>query len=261
MNAEAIDQAVREFLRARQTMVPLPGLSEACRPHSLADGYAIQAAFIEASGAPVAGWKVGCTSEVAQRMLGVGNPFFGPVFERACLTSPAAPRAADFHMTALECEFAFRLGRDLPASAGPYDRDRVIQAIEAVIPAIEVVSTRFDAFVTAGGPQIVADCGANGALVLGEPEPDWEDLELDSQPVALAIDGAAKAEGAGSAVLGHPLNAMIWFVNHFIEQAGDLAAGQVVSTGTCTGLTPIGAGQSALADFGNLGEVRIRFAA
>jgi 2-oxo-3-hexenedioate decarboxylase len=241
-------------------MVPLPGLPDACRPRSLADGYAIQAAFIDAFGVPVSGWKIGCTSEVAQRMLGVEEPFFGPVFAPAILTSPATTRAADFHMTALECEFAFRLGHALPASGGPYDRDRVIRAIDAVIPAIEIISTRFEAFATAGGPQIVADCGANGALVLGEPDPDWEDLELDSHPVALAIDDRPQAEGSGSAVLGHPLNAMIWFVNHFIEQAGDLAAGLVVSTGTCTGLTPIVAGQSARADFGNLGEVRLHLA-
>lgn len=260
MTPEAIDQAVGELLRARRTMARLPGLPEACRPLSLADGYRIQQAFVQAFDGPIAGWKIGCTSEAAQRILGVEEPFFGPVFAPAILESPAEPSAADFHMTALECEFAFRLGRDLPADAAPFGRDQIIEAIDAVLPAIEIISTRFDNFAASGGPQIVADCGANGALVLGEPEEHWVDLELDSHPVALTIDGLTAVEGSGSAVLGHPLNAMIWFLNHLAEQGGQLFAGQVVSTGTCTGLTPIDAGQQACADFGCLGEVRLALA-
>lgn len=261
MTPEAVDQAVRELLQARRTMTRIPGLPAACCPNSMGDAYIIQKALIDRIELPVAGWKIGCTSEVAQRILGVAEPMYGPVFASAVIQSPAALPSAALPMMALECEFAFRLRRDLLAGEGPFGRDQVIQAVGAVIPAIEVISTRLDDFAKYGGPQIVADCGANGALVLGEPEMDWEDMELDSHPVSLAVDGVPRATGAGNAVLGHPLNAMIWFVNHFTEAGEDLHAGDVISTGTCTGLLPISAGETAVADFGCLGLVQIRFEA
>ena len=40
-----------------------------------------------------------------------------------------------------------------------------------------------------------------------------------------------------------------------------IKAGEVVSTGTCTGVTPIAPGQTLVADFGDLGRVEVRFIA
>lgn len=258
MTPEAIQEAVQHLSRARREMTRLPGLPESCRPATMDEAYAIQAAFIDAWEAPVGGWKVGCTSDVAQKMLAVDEPFYGPVFQPLIHPSPASLPAADFHMLALECEFAFRLGQDLPAGGGPYERERVIGAVAGLIPAIEVISTRLDDFTAYGGLQIVADCGANGALVLGQETSDWQSLRLDEHTVRLAIDGEQKAEGTGRAVLGHPLNALIWFVNRRIEHGRGLKAGEVITTGTCTGLTPTAAGRSALADYGPLGRIEVR---
>jgi 2-keto-4-pentenoate hydratase len=38
-----------------------------------------------------------------------------------------------------------------------------------------------------------------------------------------------------------------------------LEAGQLVSTGTCTGLVTLKAGEKAVADFGELGAVEVQF--
>jgi 2-keto-4-pentenoate hydratase len=38
-----------------------------------------------------------------------------------------------------------------------------------------------------------------------------------------------------------------------------LKSGEIVMTGTCSGLTPIEAGDEARADFGELGQVRAAF--
>jgi 2-keto-4-pentenoate hydratase len=259
MTPKAIDEAVQHLLRARREMTRLPGLPASCRPQTPADGYAIQEAFIAAWGQPLAGWKVGCTSQVAQAMLGVDEPFYGPVFAPLLHHSPAVLPAADFHMLALECEFAFRLAYDLPAEGAPYDRDKVMAAVDALLPAIEVISSRVGDLATAGGPQVIADCGVNGALVVGEARADWQGLRLDEHRVRIAIDGEGRGEGTGAAVLGHPLNALIWFVNRRAEHGRGLLAGEVVTTGTCTGLTPVAPGQSAVADYGELGRIELRF--
>jgi len=98
-----------------------------------------------------------------------------------------------------------------------------------------------------------------GALILGAERADWQDLALDEQPMRLLIEGVQKAKGTGAAVLGHPLNALIWFVNQQNKRGLGLRAGEVVTTGTCTGLVPVSAGQTAIADFGALGPVSVRF--
>lgn len=259
MTPEGVGEAVEAMLAARREMRRIPGLPEAGAPATFDEAYLVQDAFVLRSGLGVGGWKVGCTSEAAQKMLGVSEPFFGPVFSPAIFRSPAEPSAASFHMLALECEFAFRLGRDLPAREEPYGRERIIESVQAVVPAIEVISTRLDDFKAYGGLQITADCGANGALVLGQEIRDWQDLDLDRHEVKLVVDGLEKAKGTGVAVLGHPLNALIWFASKMHERGRGLRTGEVISTGTCTGLVPVEPEQQAVADFGALGTVEVKF--
>lgn len=259
MTPEGVAAAVQAMLQARRDMQALPGLPEAGRPANLDEAYLLQDAFVLASQLGVGGWKVGATNEAAQKMLGVPEPFYGPIFSPVMFRGPAEPPAGGFHMLALECEWAFRLGRDLPAEAGPHGRDTVVGAIQVAIPAIEVISTRLDDFKAHGGVQLTADCGANGGLVLGPEIGGWQDLDLDSHPVRLLIDGQEKAQGDGSAVLGHPLNALIWFANKMQERGRGLRTGEVISTGSCTGITPVEPEQQAVADFGELGRVEVRF--
>jgi 2-keto-4-pentenoate hydratase len=259
MTPEGVAQAVAAMLQARRDMRTLPGLPEAGRPASFDEAYLVQDAFVVASGLGIGGWKIGCTSQVAQEMLSVTEPFFGPVFSQMINRSPAEMAASGFHMLALECEFAFRFGRDLPVKEAPSERATIMAAVQTMIPAIEVISTRLDDFVAHGGIQIAADCGANGALILGQEVRHWQDLDLEAHEVRLIIDGQEKARGTGAAVLGDPLNALIWFVHKQHERGRGLRTGEVISTGTCTGLTAVEPEQRAVADFGDLGAVEVRF--
>lgn len=259
MQPEAIRQAVEQLMAARRDMRLLPGLPARCRPETLDDAYAIQDAFVRAWGGEVAGWKIGATSPDALQKLGLEGPFYGPVFSPLIMRSPAEPAAAKYNMRAVECEFAFRLGEDLPARGRPYSKDEVTRAIQAVIPAIELIDTRYDSFADYGGIALVADCGANGGLVLGDEIADWRAIDLPQHAVALEVAGERKAEGTGKAVMGHPLEALFWFVNARTERGAGLRTGEVVSTGTCTGLSLIAPDQTAIADFGELGRLQVRF--
>ena len=71
-------------------------------------------------------------------------------------------------MPAIEGEFAFRLGRDLPPRKEEYSYDEVRDAIEAAAGAIEIVGTRIAGGLAGKGRFLVtADGGANIALVTG----------------------------------------------------------------------------------------------
>lgn len=259
MREDAIREAAEQLVAARRDMRLLPGLPERCRPRTPDDAYAVQEAFLRFWGGGVAGWKVGATSAEALRMLALDEPFYGPVFSPLIMRSPAEPAAAKYNMLAIECEFAFRLGDDLPARGRPYSRDEVADAVQAVIPAIELIDTRYDSFTDYGGIALLADCGASGGLVLGEELTDWGTIDLPAHRVTLDVDGERRAEGTGKVALGGPLEALFWLVGHRLGRGAGLRAGEVVTTGTCTGLTLIAPDQTAIADFGELGKVQVRF--
>ena len=74
-------------------------------------------------------------------------------------------------------------------------------------------------------------------------------------------DGETVAEGVGANALGDPLNVLEWTANHLSALGDGIKAGEVVSTGTCTGVTPIAPGETLIADFGTLGCVEVRIIA
>lgn len=261
MSAEGIREACERFRRVREGGAPLAGLPESCRPQSAEDGYAIQEAFIASCGQAVVGWKVGATAPETQRLFGVTEPFYGPILAPVVFASPAELPAADFPMRGIECEFAFRLAADFARREEPYGVDEVAERVSAPIPAIEIVSPRLDHPVRYGAPSAIADCGVNGGLVLGAANLEWQEIDLAAHEVRLVIDGGQKAAGTGALVLGHPLNVLAWFVNRYTAGGRTLPAGQIVSTGTTTGLVILEPGQTALADFGTLGQISLRFRA
>lgn len=260
MTPEAVEEAVRLLLAARGDHRRLAGgLPASCRPQTSDDGYAVQDAVRIALGARVAGWKIGCTSAEACRILNADGPFAGPVLESLVADSPATLVGSAFHMRGLECDFAFRLAEDLPPQSAPFRAEDVALAVECLHPAIEIVDTRVEPWTEVGVPTLIADNGANGALVLGPAVTGWHSTDLAQVGVRLTVDGTLCKTGSGREVMGHPLAALAWLANHRAARAGGLKAGEIVATGTCTGFIEVSARSRALADFGALGSVDLTF--
>lgn len=258
MTPEQIEGAARQISAAREDGRLLQGIDEAAAV-TIEDGYRIQDAFMASWNKPLAGWKVGATAPKVQEVYGVEEPFYGPFYAPDVFASPAHPHAATFGHHCIECEFAFRFARDLPARDEPYAREEILDAVEVVIPAFELISPRFDSVLQNNVGLAAADCGLNGGLVLGEPYAGWRDLDLATHAVVLAVDGERIAEGTGANVLGHPYNVLDWLANALPKRGLGLKAGEIVSTGTCTGFHYIEPGQRAVADYGTLGRIEVTF--
>jgi 2-keto-4-pentenoate hydratase len=166
MSQAQIEEAVELLIAARGDHRRLDAFPPSCRPESFEDGHAVQEAFVKAWSVPVAGYKIGCTSLEAQKMLGSPGPFPGRVFAPVLLKSPAKVAAKAFHRLGIEPEFAFTMARGLPARPAHYTREEVADAVAAVHGAIELVDSRWTDWIKAGIASIVADNGANGGLVL-----------------------------------------------------------------------------------------------
>lgn len=266
LSPHAAEAAAHVLLNARACVQAIDGLPEQLRPETTLDGYAIQAAFARVAGWQVAGWKIGCTAEDQRRYLKVDEPFFGRVYVPTLVDSPAELPAARLHWCKVEGEFAFRMARDLPIRAEPWTAADVADHIASLHGSIEIVSPRYADWLAVGAPSIIADNAANGALVLGAGRTDWQAVDLRQATVRMLVDGVEIGAGTAGMAYGSPLDALTWLVNRLCDQryaGGDggvaLRAGQVVSTGTCTGIHALQAGQTARTEYGDLEPVEVRF--
>ena len=218
--------------------------------------YALQQEVLRQIGDPSDSWKVGSTSAEAQAALGTTEPGAARVPSRFRFTSPAAVPIFAVHDAKLEAEFAFRLGRDLPPRDDDYTADEVTEAIDGIAPSLEIVGSRLAGGLTGSGrAAVTADGGANIALVTGEFIADWQRFDLPSHQMTVTINGELIASGEGRRALGNPFNVMVWLANRQRRRDG-LRAGEVATTGTCSGLMDLSAGDVIVADYGTLGALQ-----
>lgn len=259
MKQDAADRAAAALAEARWSGSTIPGFAEDCRPTVVDDGYQVQAAFRAQWKDKLAGWKIGATAKPIMEKFGISEPFCGPFYAASVHASPARLPASRFNYLVIETEFAYRLGRDLPARAQGYTRAEIVEAVDALIPAFELIDCRLAALPLNDAPAAIADCGLNGGMVLGPVLTDWHSIDVPNHKVRLLVDGAPKGEGTGASALGDPRNVLDWVVNKLSKAGVGLEKGQIFTTGTCTGVVTLEKGQTAVGDFGKLGKVEVRF--
>ena len=254
--------AAQTIASARRHRTPLSPLDADVAPHDEAEGYLIQTAVADLLspdfGVQV-GYKIGCTSAVMQAYLEIPHPCGGSVFARGVHESGVSLRHRDFVRVGVECEIAVRLAHDLAPSAAPFTADAVAQAVEAYLPAIEIVDDRYVDWQTLGAPTLVADDFFAAGCVLGKPvarsvAPDL--LEVVGRAV---INGDEAGRGTGADVLGHPHHALAWLANHLAAGGKGLRAGQIVLTGSLVKTVWLGAGDEVVMDLSGLGTVAVDF--
>jgi 2-keto-4-pentenoate hydratase len=230
----------------------IPELPEATRPSDIPTGYAIQAELDDLVGRRV-GWKIAATGAGGQAALGVGHPLAGPLYERFSVPPGGALDFSGIRMRTVEAEFGFVIARDLSAAEAPYDRQTVLAALGAFVPAIEIPNTRYDSHRAVGGPQLVADAACAGFYVLGEQVSDYDPAALPAAGVILTTT-AGSGEGSGAKVLGDPVEAVRWLADALATQGRQLSADDVVITGSAVAIRDPGLGP-VVADFGKLGSL------
>jgi len=232
------------------------------RPTSRAEAYAAQAALEGFSAHPLFGWKIAATSTAGQQHINVGGPLAGRLLAERVFPGGTAITLRGNQMLVVEGEFAFRMGRDLAPRRSAYTRAEVQEAVATLHPAIEVPNSRFRPFEKAGEAQLIADNACAEYFLLGEAAPEsWRQVDLVNHTVT-ALDGAGQAHiGSGASVLGDPLLALAWIANELSSIGVTLAAGQVVTTGTCFKPFAVKPGDHVRMDFGVLGRIDVRFAA
>jgi len=263
MNAEAIERAADLLAQARLERRCFERLPEDCRPADLAAAYTVQDALharLAAAGCgAVAGHKIGCTTPVMQKFLGIATPCAGDVLAPTVQHQSGTFQHAGFRHVGVECEIAVRLAHDLPAPGAPYAQARVGEAIGACMAAIEVVDDRYVDYRALDTPTLVADDFFAAACVLGAPVEAWRELDLAAIRGRMTINGAEVGAGRGGDILGHPLEALAWLANTRAARGRHLAAGAFVLLGSVVETRWVEAGDLVEVAIDGLGGASARF--
>jgi 2-keto-4-pentenoate hydratase len=240
------------LLAARRTGRPIETLPAALAPRTADAAYAVQDTVAPKLGR-VAGWKVGAPNPTAE-------PNCAPLFAELMAPSPARWPAARLRLRGIEGELAFRFGAALPSRTAVYSEEEVWAAIDTLHPAIELVESRFADFRAMDKLVLLADNGSNGAFFYGDAVRDWRGVDFLRQPAELTIDGKAVASATGGNAAGHPRRLLAWLANHSAGRGRGIAAGDIVTTGTHTGLIFAAAGATVTVRFAGLGEATLTLA-
>ena len=242
-------RAAELLLHARATRQWLEALPEGARPGTKADAYAIQDMVAHRLG-PVVGWKVGSATLHSE-------PFRAPIHSATLrIEDPRLP-AEMFHVIGVEAEIVYCFARDLLPRMTPYTQDEVLAAVHWMHPAVEIVDTRFAAFGSVDPLSQRADQQNHGALSVGPALENWSAVDPVTQPVQLTIDGTVRFDGPGQNSAVDPVRLLVWMANHGTHALGGLRAGQVVTTGSCTGTIFVEPGTHIAAAFPGLGAIEI----
>jgi 2-keto-4-pentenoate hydratase len=231
MDHQAIAAELLRQHDKREQSRPLHGLLAKA---DLENAYAVQQRFVrllrDRGGVAVAGYKVALTSKRMQAMCGIDHPAAGVVLANRVYPSGVTLKAADFGRVGLEFEIGVRIGRDLPASSGPFTFEKLADSVAAVCPAFEVVDDRRANYAELEIATLIADNAWNAGIVLGTWRTEWPDLAAVRGTVKL--NGVEIDAGHGRDVLGHPFAPLVWLAERLAQTGAGLRAGDVVLTGS-----------------------------
>ncbi|MFJ4291355.1 2-keto-4-pentenoate hydratase [Cupriavidus sp. NPDC089707] len=214
--------------------------------------YAVQDATLARIG-PVGGWKVGAGGPGQE-------PTCAPLPAAGLLPHGVALQGSGWRLRGIEVEVAFVLGASLPPRDKPYTHHDIEAALAHVVPAIEIVESRLEDWLGAGRDAQLADLLSHGALVMGRPRVftrDW--LHLGALEATLRFGRRTVAHTIGGHQSPDIGALLVWLANHCAARGVGLKAGQVVTTGTCTGLLLASAGSRVSGAIEGLGTVTVRF--
>ena len=225
---------------------------------TLADAYAVQDALVEvreSSGARRSGWKLGITSPVKQRVMGIAHPLFGRMFADGERASGSRVDLAAFIAPRTEPELAIGLAGEIDPAM---DRTALARAVGWIAPAIEITDSRYRSG-TRTAVELVADNTSSAGYVIGPRIAVGDAPPFDALATDLVRNGSIARHGSTADVLDHPLNALAALAVHLAAHGLRARAGDVILSGAITDAIPVAAGDTIATRIAGLGIASVTF--
>lgn len=249
---------IAAFVEARRTQQALSQLPEPVPP-DFNRAFRLQCAITRHLGWTQIGWKIGCTSERAQKALNSPGPFPGPLFaERRFASGDQVPTIAS-NRRVVEPEVAFTMAKDLPPRGTPYTVGEVLAAVASIHPVIEIVNPRTPNGFADPVAWFIVDGAVDDSIVVGPAHRPLEPDALTALKAGIRWNGREMVGGVGANALGGGHLALTWLANYLNGKDMGLKEGDLISTGVITEFFEAGLGDVAEAEFEGLGKVSVRF--
>jgi 2-keto-4-pentenoate hydratase len=220
-------------------------------PRNVKDAYLVQEGVLRrlSGGRRPTAWKVSPVRDGS-------DPLASPVPPACVHASPATIPAGERLLLGVECEIAFRFERaprvELTEAHDPLD------SIGEALVLMELCETRLANWSEAPPMWRLADFQSHGAFVVGSGRGYWRAIDYAHQEAELRIDGRVATRTVGGHATRDLSALLAWTVRHCARRGMPLAAGDIVTTGTWTGLTAVRPGEELVAVFPGIGEARLR---
>lgn len=215
----------------------------------------VNVAAAVAEGRRIVGRKIGLTSPVVQRQLGVDQPDFGALFADMCLADGVPLPMDRLLQPRIEAEVALVLGTGLDRTENTVAS--IISATAFALPALEVVDSRIaDWDITL--VDTIADNASSAMFVLGSQPVELSAVDVRAVEMSMSINGSEVSTGTGADCLYNPLHAAVWLADTLAALGTPLVAGDIVLTGALGPMAAIEPGDSIIAELIGLGSVSTR---
>src|SRR5918994_7278637 len=216
----------------------------------LKDAVCARDKLVEALGASlgkVVGYKAGLTAKATQERFNANAPVAGVLLESMVLKDGARVPAVFGARGVWEADMLLVVKDEAINQART--PEEALRHISGMRPFIELPDLALAPTEKLDGVQLAAinvgaRLGIAGEQVPLQPTPETLKGLSETRIVAADANGAVLAESTGAATLGNPLNAAVWLVEELARTGRKLSAGDLISVGSFTPLTPPKAGQT-----------------
>jgi 2-keto-4-pentenoate hydratase len=256
MTEEQRREAAAALVEAELTRQWTEPVTLAYEGADIEDAYAIGQYVTEAkvaAGRVVKGHKVGLTSKAMREVTGATEPDYGTLFDNWFLDEGTQVSMSTMNRPLVEIELVFVLKEPL---GGPdVNAVDVINATDYVVPALEVVDTRFSKRGKPGVVDSIADAASCGFIMIGGVPKKLSDIDPRHVAGALYKNGQIEESGTAAAVMGNPINSVAWLARKLDEFGVEMQPGHSVLSGSFIRAHPMAVGDTFVADYGPLGQI------
>lgn len=259
LTRDQMEKISNELIEAEGACAPVVALTDRFPDVSYEDAYAIQLKTFDTrvrNGAVIVGKKIGLTSRAMQDQFNIREPDYGMITNTMVVREGAPIAMSSLIIPRIEPEIAFLLKEDLK---GPgVNAANVLEATEGVLPAFEVIDSRYKDWKITVKDSISDNASAALMILAGKLTP-IRDLDLRYVGLVLEKNGAVVSTGAGAAVLGNPAESVAWLANKLTEYGITLKKGEFVMSGSLVSAVKAEAGAHFRATFDRIGAVSVLF--
>ena len=259
MDKQEINDIARYLYEAEMNLTEIEKITITKAPELTAtEAYQIQDQMTEmkqADGHKIFAPKLGLTSPAKMKQMNVEDPIYGYVFDYMLVENKGQFSVSDYIHARVEPEISIVLKNELK---GPgITMDDVAKNVDYVVSSVEILDSRYINYGFTH-PDVIADNTSARGAVYSQDKVTLDALDLIQEKATLTINGEIKAEGQGSAVLGNPLETIVFLANEMGKKGQAVPAGVPIMTGGMTSAVPVNSGDLIEVHFTTLGKIEIK---